>query len=246
MNTTKELFDLTEKELEIYKFLLKNPDTNSVNIALNAKMQRPNVYDLLKNLLSKGLVSYNLKGKVKFYIAANPKKLKDNYEFKRDNLNNRANEVEEIVKNLSSLSSNSSSELIIRNYEGLKGMRTVLMDALEESKKTKKEMLVIRLNKDDLPKLDETYTERFFSFRRKHNLKSRYLMLKETKFYEDNLVHKKIISDKYESKVGIYIYGNSTSFWFFPKKELILVIENEDFSNTMRNNFEIMWQTAKN
>ena len=80
MDTTKELFDLTQKEMEIYKFLLKNCDKNAVEIASQIKMQRPNVYDLLGNLLSKGLVSYNLKGKVKYYSAVNPRKLKDIYE----------------------------------------------------------------------------------------------------------------------------------------------------------------------
>ena len=79
MYTTKELFDLTEKEMEIYKYLLKNPGKNAVQIAVDIKMQRPNVYDLLKSLTSKGLVSYNLRGKIKYYLGTNPKKLKDIY-----------------------------------------------------------------------------------------------------------------------------------------------------------------------
>ena len=45
MNTTKELFDLTVKEMEIYEFLLKNPGKNAVEIAFEIDMQRPNVYD---------------------------------------------------------------------------------------------------------------------------------------------------------------------------------------------------------
>jgi hypothetical protein len=118
------------------------------------------------------------------------------------------------------------------------------MEALEETYKTKKEMLVIRLNKEDLPKSDKTYTERFFNFRRKHNIKSRYLMLEGTKFYEDKLVSRKNLDDRYESKVGIYIYGNCVSFWFFPQKEMILVIENKELADTFRNNFEFMWKNA--
>lgn len=244
MDTTKELFDLTPKELEIYKFLLKNPGKNAVEISVDIKMQRPNVYDLLNNLLTKGLVSFNLNGKVKIYSATSPKKLKDIYEFKKSELILKENEANKIVENLLALTSSTNSDLDIRTYVGLKGMRTVLMEALEETHKTKKEMIVIRLNKEDLPKLDKTYTERFFNFRRKYGIKSRYLMLKETKFYEDELVQRKNLPDKYESKVGIYIYGNCVSFWFFPQKEMILVIENKELADTFRNNFEVIWNNS--
>ncbi len=241
MYTTKELFDLTGKEMEIYKLLLKKPGINAVDIALKTRMQRPNVYDLLQNLISKGIISYNLKTRIKYYSAIHPKKLKDIYEVKIQELKGRKKEVENIVKNLGSIIATFDSHLEIKHYEGLKGMRTVLMEALEQSKKTEKEMLVIRLNKEDLPSLDKTYTERFFNFRRKNKLKSRYLMLKDTKFYQDNIVKTRILSDKYASKVGVYIYGNTVSFWFFPKRELILAIENEEITDTFRNYFEIMW-----
>jgi hypothetical protein len=183
-------------------------------------------------------------GEVKSYMAVNPKKLKDIYEFKKDLLISKENEVSKIVQDLLSTTSESTSDLNIRTYEGLSGMRTVLMEALEESNKTKKEMLVTRLNRENLPKLDQTYTERFFNFRRKNSIKSRYLMLRDTKFFEDALVSKRILPDSYESKVGIYIYGNCVSFWFFPQKELILVIENKDLAQTFRNNFEVMWEMA--
>lgn len=244
MNTTKELFDLTEKEMEIYEFLLKNPGKNAVEIAFEIDMQRPNVYDLLKSLTSKGLVSYSLRGKIKYYLGTNPKKLKDIYEFKKEILENKKEEVDKIVSSLSNSLINTNSDLSIKTYEGLKGMRTVLMEALEETKKTGKEMLVIRLNKEDLPTLDKTYTERFFNFRRKHIIKSRYLMIKGTKFYTDPLVKIKVLPDSYISEVGIYIYGHSVSFWFFPKKETILVIENKELANTFRKNFEIMWNSV--
>ena len=244
MHTTKELFGLTEKEMEIYEFLLKNPGKNAVEIAFEINMQRPNVYDLLKSLTSKGLVSYNLRGKIKYYLGTNPKKLKDIYEFKKEILNKKKDEVDRIVGSLSNLLVNTSSDLSIKTYEGLKGMRTVLMEALEETKKTGREMLAIRLNKEDLPALDKTYTERFFNFRRKNKIQSRYLMIKGTKFYEDPLVKIKTLPKIYKSEVGIYIYGNSISFWFFPKKETILVIENKELADTFRKNFEVIWNSV--
>jgi hypothetical protein len=71
------------------------------------------------------------------------------------------------------------------------------------------------------------------------------LLLSLTKFYEDALVKKKILPDKYRSKVGIYIYGNSVDLWFFPKKELFLVIKNEELTNTFRQNFEIIWNSLE-
>jgi sugar-specific transcriptional regulator TrmB len=103
MYTTKELFDLTEKEMDIYRYLLKNPNKNAVQIAVDIKMQRPNVYDLLNNLLAKGLISYSFEGKVKYYLAVGPNKLKDIYEFKKDSLISKEKEVGKIIENLISI-----------------------------------------------------------------------------------------------------------------------------------------------
>lgn len=241
MHTTNRLFGLTDKEMEVYEFLLKNSNKNAVDIALKVGMQRPNVYDLLQKLVSKGLVSYNLKSRIKFYSAVHPKKLKEIHESNIDELKIKRKQVDEFVSNLSGIINSSDSFLEIKHYEGLKGMRTVLMEALEQTKKTKKEMLVIRLNDADLPSLDKNYTERFFNFRRKNKIKSRYLMLKDTRFYEDKLVKKKILSDNYRSEVGVYIYGNVVSFWFFPKRDLILAVESKELADTFRNYFEVMW-----
>jgi len=245
MDTTNKLFGLTGKEMEIYKFLLKNPNKNAVDITLKVGMQRPNVYDLLQKLVSKGLVSYNSKSRIKYYSAVHPQKLKEIHESNIDELKKKEKQVEEFVSNLSKIARFPDSFLEIKHYEGIKGMRTVLMEALEQTKKTKKEMLVIRLNDSDLPSLDETYTERFFNFRRKNKIKSRYIMLKDTKFYSDKLVKRKVLPNRYKSEIGIYIYGNVVSFWFFPKRDLILAVENEDLANSFRSYFEVMWNSRE-
>lgn len=244
MDTTKELFGLTDKEMEIYKFLLKNSNKNSSEISKGLSMQRPNTYDLLNTLLSKGLVSFSIDGRVKKYFAVHPKKLKDIYEYNKLVFNQKEKEVDSLVKNLISSFSLDSSDLNIQFYNGVKGMRTVLMDAIEESRKTKKEMLAIRLNSDDLPELDKTYTERFFILRKKYNLKSRYLRLKDTKFFDDSLVSSRMLDEKYSSSTGWFVYGNKVSIWLFPKKGLIINIENKDIADAMRSYFAVMWEKS--
>ena len=70
-------------------------------------------------------------------------------------------------------------------------------------------------------------------------------MLKDTKFYSDKLVKRKVLPNRYKSEIGIYIYGNVVSFWFFPKRDLILAVENEDLANSFRSYFEVMWNSRE-
>ena len=238
-------FGLTEKELQVYRYLLRNPKSNAADIAKGIGMQRPNTYDLLHTLLSKGLVSYTATAKVKFYTAVHPSKLKEIYEFQKEEIASKEKDINTFVSSLVQTMNSSPSELNIKTYTGLKGMRTVLLEAIEQSKRTKQEMLAIRLNTENLPKLDETYTKRFFTLRRKFHLKSRYLALKNTILFKDPLVTTRILPNTFSSPLGLYLYANTVTFWFFPKKEIILAIENKEYAESFRQYFEIMWLQAK-
>jgi sugar-specific transcriptional regulator TrmB len=80
---------LSEKEIKIYLNLLENGILSVRGLAQVSGLNRGSVYDILKNLQEKGLVSYFHKDTKQNFIAENPEKilniLKDKEEeFKRN------------------------------------------------------------------------------------------------------------------------------------------------------------------
>lgn len=66
---------LDDKESSVYAFLLKKSGGTASQIATETKLNRSTVYKVLLRLSFKGLIAESMKGKKKYYIPENPKKL---------------------------------------------------------------------------------------------------------------------------------------------------------------------------
>lgn len=77
---------LTSVEAKIYLALFELGFTSVTNISEKTKIHRTNVYDSLKKLTDKGLVSYLKQDNIMFYEASNPSVLLQLLKEKEDNL----------------------------------------------------------------------------------------------------------------------------------------------------------------
>lgn len=66
---------LSEKEAIVYLSTLELENTTVSWIAKKAGINRTTAYDILESLKDKGLVSFYLRGKVKYFMAADPDKI---------------------------------------------------------------------------------------------------------------------------------------------------------------------------
>ena len=96
---------LTEKEIEVYMILLDIGSSPVNKIYEKTGIQRRNIYDLLNKLIGKGLVSYIVENKKKYFQPKNPENLlkfideeKEKLEQKKASLN-----INELKKKLSDL-----------------------------------------------------------------------------------------------------------------------------------------------
>ena len=72
-----QLFGLSQKEAQLYKYLLEQGSSSATAIGSAIKMGRTNVYEYAKSLENKGLVNVIEKQKKIFFQAQSPVKLKD-------------------------------------------------------------------------------------------------------------------------------------------------------------------------
>ena len=64
---------LTENEARVYLFLLEHGQSNVSALVRTLPIHRVNLYDLLKRLIEKGLVSFVFEGRSKKYAATAPR-----------------------------------------------------------------------------------------------------------------------------------------------------------------------------
>ena len=72
-----EEIGLTRGEIKVYLTLLKIGETTTGKIISEAKISSGKIYEILDKLIQKGLVSYTIKEKTRYFNAASPNRIKE-------------------------------------------------------------------------------------------------------------------------------------------------------------------------
>ncbi len=129
--TVFEKIGLSEKETRVYLALLESGGISVRGLAEITKLNRGSVYDILKKLQIRGLVSfYHHETKQKF-VAEDPEKLGLLIEEKEQKLKIAKNEIEKIIPELKSIQDKNGKKPTTKFYEGRLGIRKILEDIFE-------------------------------------------------------------------------------------------------------------------
>ena len=126
---------LTSGESKVFHALVKLGETSIGNIIKISGVSHSKVYDILKRLSEKGLVSSINKNGRQFFSASDPSQLLDLIKEKEEELQENKNEISELVIQLQSQKNVSKPTSILSSYEGFGGMKTVLDLTLNTMKK---------------------------------------------------------------------------------------------------------------
>ena len=118
---------LTKNESKIYLALIRLGSVKAGQVSKETEFNRTTTYECLKSLGSKGLVSYVIIGKIKYFQASNPKNLEMYMQDKLDDIKSILPELEKQYKS-TKLKEN------IRLFKGNKGVKSVLNDIIENAK----------------------------------------------------------------------------------------------------------------
>ena len=75
MEKILEEIGFTKGEIKVYLTLLELGSTTTGDVIKKSKVSPSKVYDILEKLIQKGVVNYVIKGKVKYFEAASPKRI---------------------------------------------------------------------------------------------------------------------------------------------------------------------------
>lgn len=238
-----EEIGLTKGEIKVYLTLLKIGETTTGSIIEESGLSSGKIYEILDKLIKKGLVSFMIKEKTKYFQASNPKRLVDFLNEKEKSLEQKKKAIEKEIPLLLGMQKARISEIVL--FKGFKGIQTALFQALEGLDKNK-EVLAMGV----VSRKDEKYNilwEKWHNERISRKVKCRlifsekgeyYKTISKMKFIEIRIMEGLTPSpiDIIKNKVLIFTYGDEPS---------CLYIENKEIAESFKSFFETMWRIAK-
>jgi len=233
-------YGLRKTEAEIYIVCLRLGNSTVYKIAEKVGLPKSTVYDTLKSLNEKGLITYIIKSGVKYFEAVNPEKLIDILEEKKA-------KISEVIPKLKEIQEKIVEKPEVNVYYGKEGLKTILQDVL----KIKKDFLIMG-NFGEFEKYFDFYSSLFVKQRVKNKI---ICMLIEEKS-KKNLELKK--NDKKEKRITkfldgiqdlkseIYVYGDKIALLTLMEEEPVgVVIKNKEMAKLMRFIFEKVWSGTR-
>ena len=235
INKTLQEFGLTENESDIYLILLKIGSASASEITQKSKIHRINIYDILERLQKKGLVSYIIKGKRKYYEAAKPEKILEIEEERKEN-------IEKIIPELISQSALAKIKQEATIYKDKKGIKVIL----EEITKSKTEVLLFASGwgfKENFPEYYDIWHERF----KLNKVKIRCLVSSKFKriIKVPSPLQYKYLPIEFIFPSTTIIYEDKVFMIMWSAQPIGILIRGKEISESYRHFFELLWKIAK-
>ncbi|MFH1175066.1 MAG: helix-turn-helix domain-containing protein [archaeon] len=232
-------FGLSDTEISIYTTLLKTGSSTANRTAKITGIKRTTTYDNLALLMNKGIVSTVMKGKVNFYIAADPQKIIRLLEDRRER-------IKKIIPELQTLKGTVRETTGVTFFEGKKGVITVLNDIIDE----KKELWFYGSRKKALHALQH-YPENFIQKRAEHGIPLRAVLAEEDRgdpAYNDKKIYAlsslKFLKKLNNMTTNVFMYGDKVAFMTSGENLVGIIVKNEDVVKQQREIFNILWSIA--
>lgn len=233
---------LSNREADAYLALLQLQEATVKEIADKTKESRTHLYDTLKSLINRGLVSYVIKNDTKYFHAAPPEKL-------LDYLKEKESSVLTILPALKELHKPKFKKPTVEVYEDKEGMKTILNDIV----RTKKEWIAIGSTGRGPQVLPEFFIERFHKDRVKNRIRLKVLCnstpqgkKRGKEFSQYPLTEVKYLPKTHQSPTTVYVYGDKTAIlmWLTENKPFAILIENEEIADSFKSYFHLLWKLS--
>jgi sugar-specific transcriptional regulator TrmB len=231
-------YGLSDKEIKVYLALLPLGSINLQEIVKKVDLPRTTIYNTLNYLVTKGLVSFIVKGSVRFYEASNPEKL-------TEKINEKKKLIDSVLPDLKILKETVINSSSVEIFQGNKGIFTILSDALSVKQQTYY-FGSYSLSREVL----KHFPEHFGNTRIERKIPAKIVIdtYDEERFH--NKIYKKITEMRFNNALKdfpcmIFIYGSKVAIYTLKKDIIGIIISNEQVAQSMKMIFDIYWKAGK-
>lgn len=228
-------YGLNDKEITVYTSLLQIGPSSVSKIADKSKIARSTVYEVLKDLVKKGLVNHYLKKKVKYFSPEEPSKLIGKVELIKEDLSS-------ILPQLEAMTAFKLDKPSTRFYQGKDQIKLILLEILNEAD----DLYSFAVAEDFITILGD-YHEWFLNKRLKKKIPLK-LILKDSKIARERkekerqeLREIKILPNKYDFSGIIFIWKNKTAILSLKPDFSAIIIDSNELTKIQKALFNYLW-----
>jgi len=234
---------LNKTEAKVYLASLELGQSLPKHLAQKAAINRTSLYQILPNLLQKGLISETVRGKRRYLVAEDPQKYIDQKE-------SEIEQIKKAVPQLHALLATATVKPAIVFYEGIENLKKLYMDNL----KTKAEILEFVSIEKIHPEIEFHSTNYYIPERIKRKIPIKIIVSGSVKGKRINLktaTHhlrevKNINEKLYPIPLDLYIYDDNISFSVYrtDSEPIGVIIRSREIAQTMRSLHKFIWNKA--
>ncbi|HII14874.1 MAG TPA: hypothetical protein HA362_01020 [Nanoarchaeota archaeon] len=223
-------------EIRIYLHMVRTGSSYPKKISAETGINRTNVYEALDRLISKGVISFIIKNKLKWFEAKNPDCLISLIAEKEEEIKKTKAQILKDIKEIDIVPNKLTLEATI--FVGKKGLRMIFEEILEKRKPIS--LIASQLQFENLfgPYFEVWHKKRIslgitqrsiFSNNFKHRLKKRELLTY------------RFVDSKFVNPTTTIIYDDTCILIQWSKDPIAIKIDNKEIAKSHLNYFNIMW-----
>ncbi len=238
---------LTEGESKVYEALLTLGSSTVGPVVKRAGVAYSNIYEILNRLLEKGLVSFIVKEKTRYYQAEEPNRIRDYIQKQEEHLKESRQTFENILPELESVRSFVGNKEEAEIFVGQKGLLSSFEKLLKNSRKR------------DVGFFFYVHDPKYYEQAEKFYIKSWDILkkygnrwkgisnerLKETKLAAS---YPKFIEQKYVSfpvPGNIDIMNDKVLITVWRDKPIGILIHSQEMAESFKQYFDSVWKQAQ-
>ena len=244
-----ERMGLSRAEVRVYEALLRLGSTSLGKVVDETSLRKSTVYECIKRLQDKGLVSYVVKDSMKYFEASPPEHLLDFVNEKKKELTLQEKQLNALIPKLKSEFGSSKPIAQAHVYLGVEGFKTMRRDSLRNA--NGEILLIGAISREDevMPGFYKWWNKERqankIGLKILHKESARKKAMAKKKFM-GKYFHTKFLPEELESPAVINIYGNRVVNVLWKNNEPIcFLLINKDIADSYRKYFAYLWKQAK-
>jgi len=237
----------TKGEIRVYLALLRLGETTTGDIIKKSKITGSKVYEILEKLIEKGLVSYIIKEKTKYFQASSPKRLLDYINKKEEEIKNQKRDIEKVIPSLEEIQKFKQKVQSSQIFEGYEGVKTVF-NLILESLKPNEEYYAFSLGEELRNKNLMLFLQNYHTKRIRKNVKVKIIATSKEKPLFKKLSKLKNLQVRYYKNpvpLGVFIFKDYVATFTFKEKPTVFLIKSDQVSNSYKEFFVNLWHQAQ-
>jgi sugar-specific transcriptional regulator TrmB len=227
---------LSEKEAEVYLYLLQGDSFSILDISKKTKINRTTIYPVIKSLAEKGLVSETTTNAKTHYQAESPDRLETYIERQKILLDENSKKIKDIIPQLKSTQREMGERPVVKYFEGKEGIISVNEDLFSNPVEGEKAYFIYP--KDlILESFKDGETKNFKQARIKNKIHGQAIYTYEKGEIPSDETSDRVRIDgsKYPIKSDITIYKDKVRIATLGKKLGGIYIQSTDLAETLKN-----------